>query len=1053
MVSINTNLSSLIVQNNLTKSTNALNTAIERMTTGFKLNNASDNAANYSISTDMSSKISSLNIAEENASMGLDMVMTASSTLETMSDLMTRLRNLTEQAQNGTYGTQSIEALTTEAESLITEVNRIISGTEYNGINVFENGLVCPTAPREQTQILRAKESGFVEDIELVDTSQIKSFGEYYGTREFGEDSVYKISTAEELELFLNELQDGESGDVSIVLDADIDMSEAYINPRADRYYRNTFNGNGHTISNLHLKGQPENGLFTRLEGCVTNLGLINCNVEDGGFCGAIAGAAEGSSIINCYTQGGYVKGTYAGQLVGALAGGHIISSYGANERISEIVPIPELRGLAFDIAGDSSIQNCYTTSDYGWEFDEPLPFPCEITKLSIIEDDNPLPASLAKSSDGKFMKAIERVDTSGLASVSTITSATNFGTYKISTAEDLAYLSEIVNAGLVGEDVEFVLANDIDLNTYLQSHTWTPIGVGENFAFVSKFNGNGYTISNLKIDNDGTTQGLFGSLLGNAEVSNLGVVDCDISGDIDIGGLAGEIIFSSNVTISNCFVTGDIEATSYNSGGLVGTIYDGSFVNISDCYTSANVSAYDQAGGLVGEVSRFDNFSVSNCYVSSEITVAHIISGKAFGCLGSRGANIDLSYDSSVSKGLDIIGKNPERIYPVINQVITPKADISNTQQMIKSLSELDERAPIIGGTYTISSAEELAKLERLSNESEVRYAKFILTNDIDLSDYDEWDGIGLWDSVFDGQGHNITGFNVNGTDGLFRYALDSEIKNVNLVDCNVVNERGSAGGLVFESYHSTIRNCSVTGSVCGKRAGLLACDISDGEVIGCSVSGTVKADSEGGGIAASISESEVSYSSSAANISSLSEDATPNLGVFASIVGDYSVISNCVYDSTQGLDGVGASRDSDIEGLVGGELVKPIVLQVGITSDTSSQLEFDASFSLRNLDYILSNGIQNAGNFDIIDGIIGSINKIQTSLGAVENRLLSVIDSISVKRDNLVSSRSTLRDADIAKVSSDYIRQQILQQASATLLATANQSPALVLQLIQGF
>ena len=71
MVSINTNLSSLLVQSNLANSTNALNTAIERMTTGFKINHAKDNAANYSISTNLSSQLSSYGVAQDNVSMGV----------------------------------------------------------------------------------------------------------------------------------------------------------------------------------------------------------------------------------------------------------------------------------------------------------------------------------------------------------------------------------------------------------------------------------------------------------------------------------------------------------------------------------------------------------------------------------------------------------------------------------------------------------------------------------------------------------------------------------------------------------------------------------------------------------------------------------------------------------------------------------------------------------------------------------------------------------------------------------------------------------------------
>ena len=104
MLTINTNLSSLIVQSNLKISTNGLNDAIERMTTGFKLNHAKDNAANYSISTSLTTKLGAYTIAEENAMMGLDMVQTASDSLSLISDKLSRMRALAIQAQNGTYG-------------------------------------------------------------------------------------------------------------------------------------------------------------------------------------------------------------------------------------------------------------------------------------------------------------------------------------------------------------------------------------------------------------------------------------------------------------------------------------------------------------------------------------------------------------------------------------------------------------------------------------------------------------------------------------------------------------------------------------------------------------------------------------------------------------------------------------------------------------------------------------------------------------------------------------------------------------------------------------
>lgn len=80
----------------------------------------------------------------------------------------------------------------------------------------------------------------------------------------------------------------------------------------------------------------------------------------------------------------------------------------------------------------------------------------------------------------------------------------------------------------------------------------------------------------------------------------------------------------------------------------------------------------------------------------------------------------------------------------------------------------------------------------------------------------------------------------------------------------------------------------------------------------------------------------------------------------------------------------------------------------------------------------------------------MIRTVSAKQKEFGSTQNRLESALEEISVQYENLLSSRSTFRDADIAEESSAYIRNQILQQASATLLATANQTPSIALQLL---
>ena len=131
---IKTNMESLIVQKNLTTATKSLDTAIERMTTGYKINHASDNAAGFSISESWQTKLGSLDIAAQNIAMGMDMLSTAEGSYNVISSHLQRVRDLTEQAANGTYGSQSLIALGKEIKARLEEIDRISASTEYNGI-------------------------------------------------------------------------------------------------------------------------------------------------------------------------------------------------------------------------------------------------------------------------------------------------------------------------------------------------------------------------------------------------------------------------------------------------------------------------------------------------------------------------------------------------------------------------------------------------------------------------------------------------------------------------------------------------------------------------------------------------------------------------------------------------------------------------------------------------------------------------------------------------------------------------------------------------------
>ena len=607
-------------------STNKLNQAIERMTTGFKINHAKDNAANYSISTNMTTKIGAYNVAEDNAAMGLDLISTAEGTLSQIEDKLQRLRALAEQAANGTYGEQSLNAINAEANALVDEINRLYSTAEYNGLKLF--------GPEEASQ------------------------------------------------------------------------------------------------------------------------------------------AAP-------------------------------IAMFAMNR---------------------------------------------------------------SATSEGGFIQEIAQRDTSGMDKLSDVDPATTIsgGTYSISTVDELKQLATMTNNGKITGG-EFVLANDIDLS---DESTWTPIG-NTSAHFQASFDGNGYVIKNLTATMTNENAGLFG-VLDNAEIKNLGLENINIVGSDSsgVGTLAGMTM--NTTTIDNCYATGSID-TANAAGGLIGVITQ--LCIVKNSWSDVDISNVNTGGGLVA-ASLWGTCDIDNCYTLGDI-------------------------DATCATGL----------------------------------------------TY--------------------------------------------------------------------QYCFDQD---------------GSDVGMI-----TSITNSFSMGKITGSSdaAGVVACgqDIFSDSVSNCYYNSELNP---------SINGLLAEYTNYA-----------PASSAVGKTTAELQAMIPTLYNYPSGLPDAGGTGGAGTGGLT--PAPDTIMLQVGVASDSASQIGVNTSFVLTGVDDLRMIGLDTTTDYlTQIDDMLALVSEKQTHFGATSNRLESVLEEITIQRDNLVSSRSTIRDADIAEVSSHYIQQQILQQASTTLLATANQSPSIALQLI---
>lgn len=360
MLNINTNLSSLVVQSNLKLSANGLNVAIERMTSGFRINHAKDNAANYAINTNLSTKISAYQVAEDNAIMGLDMVQTANSSLSQVSDILTRLRSLEMYVQNGTYGKSSLSAIKKEASALTAEISRILNNTEY-GDKLF-------TTPARETQ------SGFVNEVVHRDTSAMTTL-ESVDENVKLTSGTYSISSAKELAKLATMTNNALVGTgVEFVLGADIDLSEysngeGWLSIGSNARFCAKFDGNGYVVSNLYIMNSFNKkeylGLFGFCgRGCeIKNLGIEDVDITTIGATGALAGYVENVTISNCYVKRGKINGCgNAGGLFGHLAGYDNISL--VTDCYSDVsVTSTQYAGGISGLMGNAIVRNCSSYS------------------------------------------------------------------------------------------------------------------------------------------------------------------------------------------------------------------------------------------------------------------------------------------------------------------------------------------------------------------------------------------------------------------------------------------------------------------------------------------------------------------------------------------------------------------------------------------------------------------------------------------------------------------------------------------------------------------
>ena len=472
-------------------------------------------------------------------------------------------------------------------------------------------------------------------------------------------------------------------------------------------------------------------GLFGRVrDGVIKNLGVVGGMVGEI-KCGGIVGKIDNGTIENCWSAVNIQSESKTGGIAGIIDHTTITNCVAYGAMLCYGAGTANAGGIFGEDMGKSTVKNCYylgsaakvgydkiassSTADiisftYGFENDD---YYCTLERAAIIDDvttTSLLDAlnawvymrnngqycawlnseTLIVADDGanpghypRLMTAQERTDpgndnyngdytaTSSVSALySTRTDGIEGGFYSINGLDDLEALQNYVRDGFKTKGIIFFMTRDIDMSVKYSANTsksWAPIGDVKQ-PFQGTFDGQGYTVKYLYINNSSDDQGLFGHVNNGAVIKNLGVCGV-VRANVNAGGIVGDFNFS---TLANCWSSCEVTALGNNAGGLVGGANMGSIINCTNYGVVVNASAYGAiAGYAFGTNIEYCYYLYGTCqqpYSPASTPVANGVAyfnGTSMACILEKKVNVEGTETRNALSALKLyVDAHPETNY-----------------------------------------------------------------------------------------------------------------------------------------------------------------------------------------------------------------------------------------------------------------------------------------------------------------------------------------------------------------------------------------------------
>ncbi|NVK37120.1 MAG: hypothetical protein HWE18_04270 [Gammaproteobacteria bacterium] len=1007
---INTNIASLNAQRNLNKSQSANQTALQRLSSGLRINSAKDDAAGLAISTRFNSQIRGLNVAVRNAGDGISLAQTAEGALGTMNDNLQRVRELAVQSANATNSDVDREALQAEVAQLIAEVSRTADETAFNGRKLLDGSF------NATFQI--GANAGQTLNVSIAELTASKlGASDAVGISSQGSDNALQNG-----DLIINgvAISPSQASDDTASTDnaaASAIAKAAAINASYDETgIKAVVNENA--VAGSEMTGASLSGTIT-LNGVSIDLTTTTSTSQTrAGVVEAINAVANQTGVmaINSDTDSGGVM---------------LVAEDGRNIELN----LGGLTAAATGLAAADTYEGGFTLVADG-----------DVKEIVIEGGDGTGNGDLKNSGliAGTYSTTQAQLTTSSVTNADGVDLSTSFG----ATTTGIMLLGNQVARTTTGQDL-FGTGITGEIITVTAGGQTQTIGTAGDVVILGSTGFGADALAEALNNMDGIEASAETKIQFDTLATSSGTLtfyDAGHSG----GEVLGAIGFTSSSTLEtlaaqiNALTTGYLVAEYVGTGGASGTltVTDVTGNTILAQTTAANFSVNIATGTETGGYSAAAAYAgaanlgvVSVGYIKEtnitdeNITSISLASNKAADATVSTTSGLVSAVFSTGGYSAGVNGSGANSFSSTVTPSLTglTDGDLTLNGVSIQAADPLNDTASatVASDGTNIQTSTKLA--------SAIAVAEAI--NDVSAE-------TGVTAVV---NGTKVVGGDENTTataQASSYQAGDSGKIYINGVDIGIVSvaDDGTGGVDIDASRAAAIDAINAKTGQTGVTA----------EDNGSSI--TLYAE-DGRNISVAIDNDEANNEGNGVGFGAI-------LGLDASIDGigeaDIGTSTDSNVTGTRGTASEGATYETTY-GTITLQSAKQI--EVGLGSGGNDELEAmgltagkfgggESGQFLTEIDISTFEGATAA--LTAIDNAIGAIASQRADLGAIQNRMESTVANLAVTSENLSAANSRIQDADFAAETAELSRTQVLQQAGISILAQANQGPQQVLSLL---